>query len=404
MSELLKKLEFLWGLPIFYMNDETDRPKSFGAFMEEGNPLVHAEAFVQKLLQRSRKQKVPVVFKDEYHLYFVCVKAKDGFYFTGPAGTEELNYHQMHQYYKTYGISSASETRPQKIAMMKILTFAGFLYEMLEGISCSTEELLQANGLVEENTDAAEKENAVMEMRRIDEQSYHHTYSEERYVMDCIREGNTEDVVHRMNALMGNAGTLSSKEMNHQKNLAIVSVTMATREAITGGMSPAEAYRLSDLFINRIDRCVRTEELIEYNRKAVYEFTRRVAEIRERKASSNYTEQCKDYIHKNYHDKIRLEDVAAAIGVSQGHLSRVFHEDTGMSIQDYIQKFRVERAANLLKYSEASLTEISDYVCFHSQSHFGSVFKRYMQMTPKQYRDWYKQKEFRSESEQEKRD
>ena len=67
-----------------------------------------------------------------------------------------------------------------------------------------------------------------------------------------------------------------------------------------------------------------------------------------------------------------------------------------MQIQEYIQKTRVERAANLLKYSEASLTEISDYVCFNSQSHFGSVFKKYMNMTPGEYRNRYKQKEFRS--------
>ena len=39
---------------------------------------------------------------------------------------------------------------------------------------------------------------------------------------------------------------------------------------------------------------------------------------------------------------------------------------------------RIERAENLLKYSEASLTEISsEYLCFSSQSHFGKVFKVY---------------------------
>lgn len=65
-----------------------------------------------------------------------------------------------------------------------------------------------------------------------------------------------------------------------------------------------------------------------------------------------------------------------------------------MKIQDYILKFRIERAANLLKYSYASISEISDYVCFNSQSHFGSIFKQYMQMTPRQYREKYKQKEF----------
>jgi AraC-like DNA-binding protein len=121
-----------------------------------------------------------------------------------------------------------------------------------------------------------------------------------------------------------------------------------------------------------------------------------VAEVKNQKALSNYTEQCKDYIYKNFHNKIYLEDIAAAIGVSPGHLSRVFRNDMEMSIQDYIQKFRVERAANLLKYSEASLSEISHYTCFHSQSHFGSVFKRYMGMTPRQYRDKYKEKEFQT--------
>ena len=73
-----------------------------------------------------------------------------------------------------------------------------------------------------------------------------------------------------------------------------------------------------------------------------------------------------------------------------------FRQDTGEKIGDYIQKFRVERAANLLKYSDATLSEISDYVCFNSQSHFGSVFKEYMKMTPRQYREKYKRKEFYS--------
>ena len=53
----------------------------------------------------------------------------------------------------------------------------------------------------------------------------------------------------------------------------------------------------------------------------------------------------------------------------------------------------------LLKYSEASLTEISEYLCFSSQSHFGKVFKVHKNMTPKQYRDYYKSPEFVSREE-----
>ena len=169
---------------------------------------------------------------------------------------------------------------------------------------------------------------------------------------------------------------------------------MATREAIAGGVAPAEAYKLSDLLINQIDSCTKIEEVAELNRKSLYLFTKLVADTKLKPHLSNYTEQCKDYISKNYHHKIYLEDISEAIGVSQGHLSRVFKKDTGMKIQDYILKFRIERATNLLKYSDASLSEISDYVCFNSQSHFGSVFKEYMGMTPRQYREKNKQKEF----------
>lgn len=55
---------------------------------------------------------------------------------------------------------------------------------------------------------------------------------------------------------------------------------------------------------------------------------------------------------------------------------------------------RVDRASNMLKYSELTLSEIAEYVNFPSQSYFGKVFKRLRQMTPKEYRDHYKSPEW----------
>lgn len=64
--------------------------------------------------------------------------------------------------------------------------------------------------------------------------------------MDCIREGNVEEINERASGLFEKAGILSKNRFNDQRNLAIVTTTMATREAIAGGVSPADAYRLSD--------------------------------------------------------------------------------------------------------------------------------------------------------------
>lgn len=399
MSDLMRKLELLWGLPLFYTSGEEEPAKSFGSFLDEENPLSHSEELTGYLIQKSRNQDIPVIFKDDTKVYFAAVRTGGGYYLTGPACTEELSYEEIHSYYKAYHISGEYEKPPVRILLVKILNFVSFLYELLENVSLDVDTLMIGNNLAEDEKELNEKEAVMMEQRKIDDEIYHHTYREERYVMDCVREGNTKHVLERMDALVESAGMLSAKRLNHQRNLAIVSVTVVTREAIAGGVSPAEAYRLSDVYLNRIDRCSGMDQMVEYMRRSALDFTKLVAETKERRASSNYTEQCRDYIHQNYHHKIYLEDAARVIGISQGHLSRVFHHDTGMSVQEYIQKVRVERAANLLIYSEANLSEISDYVCFNSQSHFGSVFKRYMNMTPRQYREQYKQKEFRSEGE-----
>lgn len=309
---------------------------------------------------------------------------------------EQLSYVEIHQFYKDCHMSIQDERHPVKMNLTKLLSFVSFFYELLEKKDIEAEKLMQTNNLVDKIEFEEELDFAQVNIDNQEELSYHHTYMEERYVMDTIREGNVTAINERATALFEKAGVLSKNKFNDQRNLAIVAITMATREAIAGGVSPAEAYKLSDLLINKIDSCTKIEEIVELNRKCLYKFTKMVADTKNRPNLSNYTEQCKDYISKNYHHKIYLEDIAEAIGVSQGHLSRVFKKDTGMKIQDYILKFRVERATNLLKYSDASISEISDYVCFNSQSHFGSVFKHYMGMTPKQYREKNKQKEFYS--------
>ena len=86
--------------------------------------------------------------------------------------------------------------------------------------------------------------------------------------------------------------------------------------------------------------------------------------------------------------------VARNLGISPSYLSRLFKKETGICLQDYINDVRLERAANLLIYSEESIPKIAEYVNFPSQSYFGKLFKEKMHMTPRQYRESYKPREF----------
>lgn len=131
-----------------------------------------------------------------------------------------------------------------------------------------------------------------------------------------------------------------------------------------------------------------------YRNHAIEELARRVQEQKEKRHTSNYTEQCKDYIYRHYREKIYLEDIADSLGISSSYLSRLFKRETKVSLQDFINDVKVEKAANLLVYSEETLPGIAEYVNFPSQSYFGKIFKQKMKMTPKQYRELHKPAEF----------
>lgn len=393
MEYLYTKISIMTNIKIFEWDCETDEISCYGVLAEQSNPLILSEELRELLKNRIMNQKTPVIYQDENKVIFCGMREKmTKMLLLGPICIEDMSYVEIHRYCKAYQIEN--EQCPPKLKLQNLLALLELLSYIKIEEKYEDEEILDANGLIEKQEIGLEAD------VRIDtEDIYHHTYQEEVKTMDYIREGNLEEVVGAVELLASTAGKLSENEIRNERNLGICSITLATRAAIEGGAAPAKAYKLSDLYINKIDQCKRMTEFFEYRKRSLYDFAKLVVEEREKRANSRYTEQCKEYIRKYYHQKICIPDIAEALGVSESHLSRIFKKETGESIQKYSMHMRIERAENLLKYSEASLTEISEYLCFSSQSHFGKVFKVYKNMTPKQYRDYYKSPEFVSREE-----
>ena len=393
MEYLYTKISIMTNIKIFEWDCETDEISCYGVLAEQSNPLILSEELRELLKNRIMNQKTPVIYQDENKVIFCGMREKmTKMLLLGPICIEDMSYVEIHRYCKAYQIEN--EQCPPKLKLQNLLALLELLSYIKIEEKYEDEEILDANGLIEKQEIGLEAD------VRIDtEDIYHHTYQEEVKTMDYIREGNLEEVVGAVELLASTAGKLSENEIRNERNLGICSITLATRAAIEGGAAPAKAYKLSDLYINKIDQCKRMTEIFEYRKRSLYDFAKLVVEEREKRANSRYTEQCKEYIRKYYHQKICIPDIAEALGVSESHLSRIFKKETGESIQKYSMHMRIERAENLLKYSEASLTEISEYLCFSSQSHFGKVFKVYKNMTPNQYRDYYKSPEFVSREE-----
>ena len=92
------------------------------------------------------------------------------------------------------------------------------------------------------------------------------------------------------------------------------------------------------------------------------------------------------YIHLNIEKKITLDKVAAHIHISSNYLCYLFKENTGFRFCEYINICRINVAKEFLLNSSNSLDIISSQCGFNSQSHFSTTFKKYVGVSPNEYK------------------
>ena len=97
--------------------------------------------------------------------------------------------------------------------------------------------------------------------------------------------------------------------------------------------------------------------------------------------------QAINYINDNLDQKIKLDDVAQLIDISQYYFCHLFKESTGIAPYQYVIKQRVERARELIKQNQLPLAKIAFECGFSSQSQMTQHFRCCVGVTPKVYRD-----------------
>lgn len=116
------------------------------------------------------------------------------------------------------------------------------------------------------------------------------------------------------------------------------------------------------------------------------DFCRRVGETHIPDGISADIFLCMNYIRTHPNELITLNDVAAQIGRSTSYLMKKFKKELGIHVSAFITRCKLEEAKSMLVYTDKSLSEISSYLCFSSQSYFQNVFKKQYGITPMQYR------------------
>ena len=127
-------------------------------------------------------------------------------------------------------------------------------------------------------------------------------------------------------------------------------------------------------------------ELTRLNARMVREFTRRVEQVKCGVHGSCRVRAVRDYVLNHISRPITTKELAQALGTNRTYLCRMFREETGKTVQDYVTGIKMDEASRLLNTTAKTVAQMGSYLGYSSQSHFQRVFKKTMGMTPGEYR------------------
>ncbi|MGJ3242239.1 MAG: helix-turn-helix domain-containing protein [Opitutales bacterium] len=94
----------------------------------------------------------------------------------------------------------------------------------------------------------------------------------------------------------------------------------------------------------------------------------------------------KAWIARHYGDPVTLDDVAGAVHASSFHFSRLFRKATGLTFSEYLARYRIEQAKQLLLDRNRRVSEVAFAVGFQSLTPFNRAFRRYAGQSPSAWR------------------
>ncbi|MBR3082349.1 MAG: helix-turn-helix transcriptional regulator [Clostridiales bacterium] len=223
----------------------------------------------------------------------------------------------------------------------------------------------------------------------------HTTYKVELERFRLLAQGDyraVEKAVEIMDADM--QGKLSDDPLRNMKYLFIVNTGLATRFAIEAGAPQELVYSTSDVFIRKGDVAKTEDEIRELNKGFWEILVKLVRDSRKEKHYSKSVTKSIDYITSHFNSKVTLEDLAKETELTPNYLATLFKQETGLTVVEYLTRFRIDSACALLSQTEYAYLQIALSLGFCTQSYFTKVFKEHVGCTPRIYRLQHTDKAF----------
>lgn len=365
------------------------------AVLQTYSSLEHPVDFTRSALTAAREigEKLKLFTVDDLCMYGVLrLEEREEFLLVGPVFDRPVTESMVSLFSRKNGISNRDwQVLYWFLSGIPRYTYNQFMNLLLYLYFTLTGESMPVEGLMGISESDGERPIHREDMMSKEEREKHETFQFENMVLALVREGQTEklrDFLRQVGEIANfREGQVADSPLRQAKNIFIGWTAMVGKSgAISGGMDIEEAYGLIDMYTRECERASSLEavKLLQYN--MLMDFTQRVERTRRPEHLSPEIAKCIQYAQTHTGADLGIDEIAGVVGRSRAWLTKRFREETGQTVGEFLTETKIQEAKRLLRYSDLTLSEIAQLLCFSSQAYFQTVFKRTTGQTPAAYR------------------
>lgn len=336
---------------------------------------------------------IPLLSTFDHKIIYACCAGPERFYLIGPV---KLSLALTIRHNMPLPENAPAENlKCPACTLTALIKSVLWVQNLCCGYEVSENTILTHNCISREELGALTNSSS-LEFSNRENQKRHNSYYQEFRMLSSIEQGNLYmlEQCNIESPAPQELGTLSKDYGRNFKNISISVITLISRAAIRGGLHPETAFSLCDSYIMQIEELKEITALQPLVESAKIQFALLVHALKEKKKSEEkekhpLVERAKDLVYSQLHGKITLKEIACELNVNPNYLSNLFRQHDGIAFSDYVLNAKIELTKNLLTYSQYTYLEIASYLGFSSQSHLGKQFKAATGMTLQQFRNKY---------------
>jgi AraC-like DNA-binding protein len=387
LNFLMSTISDLAGIPLTEYDETGLIINIFFTIEDDKNPQPSILVYIEKILTILKSEVFSIQYLDGLPICICGCKINQHYYIWGPVAIRNLNQLEKKRYSQITNNKADEIMNLSYSNIKRLLSVVALIYSTVSGKECNTDDILRYLEIDRTVFPSYDAQMVEYQLHREDTLLLNHTYVEEQVLLDPIRNGDVESLKQLIKVQQYRYPLIIEDNiLKNEEYMAIAFLTTAARAAIEGGTTSAEAFAISDVYLKRISKCRSIQDIKKNKDEAAIVFSELVLKYKQHQSSNHYVEDCKRYISQNLFRKVSLTDIAKALQLNASYLSKIFSKSEGMTISDFIQREKINAAKNMLKYSDRSIYEVSEYLQFSTHSYFTSIFKKLTDMTPQEYR------------------